>query len=103
MVTVGILDLNRHTLLQDLNHNINKEVGKITQELRGEINQFGKRTDTLEKNFYELVHYVHVLEKDNTALKHTVSQIQLQQEDLENRERCQNVQICGVPESISDK
>lgn len=43
------------------------------------------------------------IEEDNTALKHTVSQIQLQQEDLENREQRQNLRIHGVPETISDK
>lgn len=43
------------------------------------------------------------IEEDNTALKHTVSQIQLQQEDLENREHRQNLRIRGVHESISDK
>lgn len=89
MVTVGVLDLKLHTLLQDLTHNITKEMWKIAQELRGEINQLGERTDTLENTFGDLVHYVHVLEEDNVALKHTVSQIQLQQEDLQNRECCQ--------------
>lgn len=46
---------------------------------------------------------MHGLEEDNAALKHNVSQIQLQQEDLENRERCQNLRIRGVPETVNDK
>ena len=36
-------------------------------------------------------------------MKHTLSQLQLQQEDLENRERRQNLRIRGVPESVTDK
>lgn len=103
MVTVAVLDLKLQTLLQDLTHNIAKEVGKIAKELRGEIDQLGECTDTLENKFDELVQYVHVLEEDNATIKHTVSQLQLQQKDLENRQRHQNLRICGVPESISDK
>lgn len=101
-VTVAVLDLKLQTLLQDLTRNISK-VGKIAQELRGEIDQLGARTDTLENKFDKIVQYLHVLEEDNAILKHTVSQIQLQQEDLENRERRQNLRICGVPETVSDK
>lgn len=101
-VTVEVLDVKLQTLLQDLTHNIIREVGKIAHELKGEITQLGGRTDTLENKFDELVQYVHILEEDNAALKHTVSPIQIQQEDLENREHCQNLQICGVHESITD-
>lgn len=57
----------------------------------------------MENKFDELIQYVHVLEDDNAALKHTVSRIQLQQEDLENRECRQNLRIRGVPENVSDK
>lgn len=103
MVTVAVLDLKLQSLLQDLTHNIAREVGKIPHELRGEIDQLGERTDTLENKFDKLTQYVHVLEEDNAAMRHTVSQLQLQQEDLENRERRQNLRIRGVPESISDK
>lgn len=35
-------------------------------------------------------------------MKHSVSQLQLQQEDLENRERCQNLHFRGIPETIGD-
>lgn len=37
MVMVAVLDLKLHTLLQDLTHNITKEVVKIVQELRGKL------------------------------------------------------------------
>ena len=54
VVTVAVLDLKLQSLLQNLTHNITKEVGKITQELRKEIDQLGQRTDTLENKFDEL-------------------------------------------------
>lgn len=90
-MTVAVLDLKLQSLLQDLTHNIAKEVGKIAHELRGEIDQLGELTDTLENIFDELTQYVHALEEDNATMKHIVSQ--LQQEDLENWERCQNLRI----------
>lgn len=43
-----------------------------------------------------------MLNEENSALKHTVSQLQLQQEDLENREFHQNLHIQGVLETVSD-
>lgn len=103
VVTVAVLDAKLNSLLHDLTRSIPKEVGKIAHELRGEIDQLGERTNTLENKFDELTQYVHVLEEDNSNLKHTVSLLQLQQEDLENRERRQNLRIRGVPEAVSDK
>lgn len=47
--------------------------------------------DTLETKFDDLIQYVQALEEENSTLKHGVSQLQLQQEDLENRERRQNL------------
>lgn len=58
----------------------------------------GERTDTLENKFDEPTQYVHVLEEDNAAMKHTVAQLQ-----QKNRERRQNLRICGVPEPVSDE
>ena len=94
-VTVTVLDLKLQTLLQDLTRNITKEVGKLAQELRGEIDQLGERTATLETKFDETIQYMHALEEEYAYLKHTVSQIQLQQEDLENRERRSNIGSAG--------
>lgn len=50
-----------------------------------------------------IIWYVHALEEDKSSLKHTVSQLHLHQEDLENRERCLNLHIRGVLEKVSDK
>lgn len=103
VVTVAVLDSKLNSLLHDLTHSIAKEVGKIAHKLRGEIDQIGEHTNTLENKFDELTQYVHVLEEDNSCLKHTISQLQLQQEDLENCERRQNLRIRGIPEAVSDK
>lgn len=67
--------------------------GKLAQELWGEIPHIGECSDALETKFDKLVQYVHVLEEDNASS---------QQEDLENRERCQNLRIRGFPESVGD-
>lgn len=63
----------------------------------------GERTDTLENKFDELTQYVHVLEEDNATMKHTISQLQLQQKYLEKRERHQNLRIRVIPGTVSDK
>ena len=102
-VTETVLDQKLQALLQNLTNNIAKEVNKLAHELRGEIDQLGERTDNLETKFDNMVQYVHALEDENATLKNAVTQLQIQQEDLENRERRQNLRIRGVPESISDK
>lgn len=40
------------------------------------------------------------MEEDNAGLKQSISQLQSQQEDLENRKRHQNLRIRGIPESV---
>lgn len=76
-------------------------MGKIFQELWGrQITHIGERTDALENKFDDLVQYVQVLKEENSVLKHLVSQLQLQQEDLENRERRQNLHFRGIPETV---
>lgn len=99
---VDILDDKPHTLLQNISHIISAEVGKIAQELRGEIALVKEGTDNLETKFNDLLQYVHMPEEDNHTLKQQVSQLQFQQEDLENRERRQNLFIRGDPESVGD-
>lgn len=101
-ITVDIRDSKLHALLQDLTSNVSKEMGKLAHELRGEFAHIGERTDVLESKFDDLIQCVHVLEEDNAGLKKSISQLQSQQEDLENRERHQNLRIRGVPEAIGD-
>lgn len=50
----------------------------------------------LETKFDDTFQYVHDLEDENFSLKHKLLQFQLHQEDLENRERHQNLRIRGV-------
>lgn len=101
-LTVDILDAKLHTLLQNISHTIATEVGKIAQDLRGEIALVEERTDRLENKMDELINYVQVLEEDNHTLKQQITLLQSQQEDLENRERRQNLRIRGVPETVGD-
>lgn len=101
-LTPDNLDTKLQSLLQAITHNIVLEAGKLAKELRVEIGQLGDRTDTLESKFDELVQYVQVLEDDNVAIKHSVTQLQAQQEDLENRECRQNLRIRDIPEAVED-
>lgn len=57
-----------------------------------------ERTDQLETTFDDLIQHVYVLEEENLSLKHNVSQLQLQQ-DLENRDRRQNLWLWEFPET----
>lgn len=102
MLTPDMLYEKFQTLLLQLTCNISQEVGKLSQELRGEIDKIGECTDMLETKFDDMIEYVHVLEEDNSSLKHSVSQMQLHQEDLENRQCWQNVHIRGVSENVHD-
>lgn len=102
ILTPELLDEKLQALLHHLTHIISQAVGKNSQKLKGEIDQLGERTDNLETKFDDLVQYVHVLEEENSTLKHAVTQLQSQQENLENRERRQNLRIRGVLETLSD-
>lgn len=77
-------------------------MGRISRELRGEIDQLGNHRATLETKFDETINYMQALEEENASLKHSVFQLQLQQEDLENRERERNLRICAVSKKVSD-
>lgn len=100
-ITASVLD-ELHAFLQNIPCSISVEVGIISQELRGEKALIGECTDHLETKFDDLVQYVHVLEEENLSSNLNVSQIQLQEEDLENRQRCQNLWIRGVTKMVSN-
>lgn len=86
-LTPDLLYEKLQNLLLQITHSMAVEVGKIAAELRGEIAQIGECTGALKHKFDDVVNYVQVLEEENHSFKHSVSQLQLQQEDLENRER----------------
>lgn len=102
ILTPDILDSKLQLLLQQITSNVSAEVNKLAAELRGEITQIGDRTDTLENKFDEMVNYVQAIEEENHNLRLSVSQLQLQQEDLENRERRQNLRFRGILETVCD-
>lgn len=102
-LTAEVLDAKLHSLLQAITHNIAQEVGKVAKELRGEFDQLGESNDSLEYKFDEMVQYVQALEEDNATTKNAITQLQTQQEDLENRERRQNLRFRGILEDVEDK
>lgn len=102
MLTPEMLHEKLQLLLHQMTCNIALEVRKHSQELCGEITQIDECTDALKMKFDELVQCVQALEEEKSTLKHTISQLQLQQEDLENRKWCQNLHIREVSESVDD-
>lgn len=56
LLTPDLLDIKLQVLAQQLTRGIAQEVGKISRELRGEIDQLGERTATLESEFDETIH-----------------------------------------------
>lgn len=54
-LTPKLLDEKLQTLLHRITHNIVQEVGKISQELRGELDQLGEHSDVLETKFDYMV------------------------------------------------
>lgn len=76
------LDAKLQLLLQQITCNVSAEVNKLATELR------------------EMINYVQAIEEENHNLRFSVSQLQLQQEDLENCERRQNLRFRGIPETV---
>lgn len=74
----------------------------LDAKLDAKLNQIGERTDALEYKLDEMVNYVQAIEEENYNPRHTVSQLQVQQEDLENRARRQNLHFRGIPETVGD-
>lgn len=71
LLTVEVLDDRLQALLGNIIRSISTEVGKIAQELGGEIAQLDELTDHLETKFNDLIQYIQVLEEENHSLKHT--------------------------------
>lgn len=60
------------------------------------------RTDLLETKHDELQLAYTDLHRDHKSLSDTVFQLQAHLEDLDNRNRCNNLRVRGVPESVTD-
>lgn len=67
LLTPELLEIKLKALAQQLTRDIGQEAGKISRELRGEIDKLGERTATLETKFDETIHYLQALEEENVS------------------------------------
>ena len=96
------LDESLTLIFEKLVDKIEKEVHKSTAALSQEIASIGGRTDLLETKHDELSLAHNDLRKDYENLADNFAFMQAQVEDLDNRNRRQNIRIRGIPESITD-
>lgn len=81
---------------------LEKEIHKSTTALLQEIASIGGRTDLLEAKHDELAIAHNDLRKDYETLADSFSFMQAHIEDLDNRNRRNNIRVRGVPESVTD-
>lgn len=78
------------------------ELQKSTTTLSQDISALGTRTDLLENKHDELAIAFNDLSRKHESLFNAFTQLQAHMEDLDNRNRWNNLRIRGVPESITD-
>lgn len=82
------------------NDKFQAELHKSTSTLTQEIAAPGGQTDMLETK-HDKVHLAYVeLHKEHEALSDTVLQLQIHLEDLDNRNRGNNIRVRGVPKTV---
>ena len=96
------LDESLSHIFDKLVEKIEREVHKSTAALSHEIASIGSRTDLLETKHDELSLAHNDLRKDYENLADNFAFMQAQVEDLDNRNRRQNIRIRGIPESTTD-
>lgn len=90
------------TIFDKLVDKIEREVHKSTTALSQEIACIGNRTDLLKTKHDELSLAHTDFRKDYETLADSFAFMQAQVKDLDNRNRPQNIRVCGVPETVTD-
>ncbi|XP_075042151.1 uncharacterized protein LOC142101645 [Mixophyes fleayi] len=80
---------------------IQSELRSIVSELRSEISELGSRTDVVENQLDVVSKHQQTTDTEIADLRAEFSTFKDQLEDLENRNRRNNIWIKNVPESIS--
>ena len=78
------------------------ELNKTSHTLSQEISSLGSRTDLLETKHDELALAYSDLSREHENVSNAFAHLQAQVEDLDNRNRRQNLRLRGFPESITD-
>ncbi|CAI9568732.1 unnamed protein product [Staurois parvus] len=90
------------TMYTKLAAKFQSELHKSTNVLSQEIATLGSRTDRLETEHDELSLAYGELSREHDHLQTAFSQLQAQVEDLDNRNRRNNLRVRGIPESVFD-
>ena len=96
------LDASLSAVYEKLVGKFEQEIHKSTNALSQEIANLGGRTDILETKHDELALAHNDLRKDYELLADSFSFMQAHVEDLDNRNRRNNIRVRGIPESITD-
>lgn len=78
------------------------ELHKTSHTLSQEIAALGSRTELLETKHDELTLAYNDLSREHESLATALTAIQVQVEDLDNRNRCNNLRLRGIPESETE-
>lgn len=96
------LDISLDVLCTKLLTKFQTELQKSTSTLSQEIAALGSRTDLLENKHDELAITFNDLSREHDNLSSAFAQLQAHVEDLDNRNRRNNIRIRGAPETITD-
>lgn len=101
-LTKADLDDSLSAIYEKLAAKIQLELHKSTNALTQEIASIGSRTDVLETKHDELSLAHSDLRRDYETLADSFSFMQAHVEDLDNRNRRNNIRVRGIPESTTD-
>lgn len=96
------LDNSLGALYSKLLTKFQTEIQKFTCTLSQEIAAIGTRTDLLENKHDELSIAYNDLSREHESPASAFSQLQAHVEDLDNKNRRNNLRIRGAPESVTD-
>lgn len=96
------LDVSLEAMYTRLASKFQTELHKTSHTLSQEIAALGSRTELLETKHDELALAYNDLSREHESLTLALSAIQTQVEDLDNRNRRNNLRLRGIPESETD-
>lgn len=96
------LDASLSAIYEKLVDKLEQELHTSTNALSQEIASIRDRTDILEAKHDELGLAHNDLRKDYETLADSLSFMQAHVEDLDNRNRHNNIRVRGIPESVTD-
>lgn len=99
-VTEEILLQHLNSLQDSLTHTIADTVAQALTAVKADIVQLGDRTDKMENTMDEMINSYNALADEHNALQSDYAQLKLLCEDLENRNRRNNLRIRGIPDAV---